>query len=164
MRRLLLVTLVALVLAPAALAAKFSFSVSTSSPVNAPTVTLNGDDQTTTFTIVSQVSYTGGNNSAGWKIQASSTTPTASGPRTLPPLAVTAGSYACVGTCQSNPSPTGITYPITLSTTAQTIDNASANTGRGTFNVTNTFQIAYPASATTGTYSATITLTGATGP
>ena len=64
----------------------------------------------------------------------------------------------------SNPTPTGISYPITLSATAQTIYNASANTGRGTFSVTSTFQLTYPASTTAGTYSATITLTGATGP
>ncbi len=159
----LLVPLLALVLAPASLAATFTFSVVTTSPVAAPTVTLTGDDQTKTFTVVTQVAYTGGNNTAGWKVSANATTLT-SGTHTLPAMQVTAGSSACQGTCTTNPTPTGITYPITLSTTAQKIYNANTNTGRGTFNITSTFQIAYPASAVTGTYSSTLTLTGATGP
>ncbi len=66
--------------------------------------------------------------------------------------------------CVSSPSPTGVTYPITLSSTAQTIYNAQADTGIGVYNVTSTFQITYPANTIAGTYIATITLTGATGP
>lgn len=163
MRRLFAPLLLALIVAPAGLAATFSFSVSTSSPVNAPAVTLSGDDQTKTFAITSQASYTGGHAVAGWKIQASSTTLTAGG-RTLPPMTVTAASSSCVSACVSSPSPTGVTYPITLSSTAQTIYNAQVDTGIGVYNVTGTFQIAYPANTIAGTYIATITLTGATGP
>src|SRR4051794_41853053 len=89
MRRLLVV-LLALAVVPAAAAATFTFTVQTASPVTAPGVTLNGDDQTTTFTIVTQVAYTGGQNTAGWNVQASSTTLTVSG-RTLPAMIVTGG-------------------------------------------------------------------------
>jgi len=156
------VVVVSLVL-PSAAAATFTFSVTTSSPVTAPTVTLSGDDQTKTFTIVTQVAYTGTGNTAGWKVTAAATIPTSS-THTLPNLQVTAGTFACVSSCTTNPSPSGITYPITLSTTAQKIYNASANTGRGTFSVTSTYQAAYPASAVVGTYSSTVTLTGSTGP
>jgi len=164
MMRRLLVPVLALVLAPAGLAASFSFSVVTASPVTVPTVTLSGDDQTKTFTVTTQVAYTGSGNTAGWKVQASSTTLTYATTHTLPAMQVTAGSYTCQSGCTSNPSPTGVTYPIALSATAATIYNAAANSGRGTFRVSNTFQVTYPASAVAGTYSATLTLTGATGP
>lgn len=161
MRRLLVVAL-ALVIVPSATAASFTFSVTTTSPVTAPGITLSGDDQTTTFSVVSRVAYTGGGNTAGWNIQAAATTPTA-GSYTLPELQVTAGSFACVSGCMTNPT-SSVTYPVTLSTTATRVYNAAANTGRGTFNITNTYQVTYPANALPGTYSSTVTLTGATGP
>ena len=161
MRRLL-AALLALTVVPSAAAATFTFTVQTASPVTAPGITLSGDDQTKTFTIVSQVAYTGPGNTAGWNIQASSTTLTSSG-RTLPALVVTAGTFACASSCTTNPT-SSVTYPLTMSGTAQRIYNAAANTGRGTFNVTNTFQVTYPANAIPGTYSCTVTLTGATGP
>ena len=53
---------------------------------------------------------------------------------------------------------------MTLSTTATKIYNAAANTGKGTVVLTPTYQVSYPANALPGTYSATVTLTGATGP
>lgn len=162
MRRLLAPVL-ALILAPASLAASFSDTVETASPVTVASVTLTGDDQTETFSIVTQVAYTGGNNNAGWKVQATATTPT-SGTHTLPALQVTAGSFTCVSSCTTNPTPTGITYPVTMSSTAATIYNANTSTGKGTFNVTNTFQVSYPANIVTGTYSSTVTITAATGP
>jgi hypothetical protein len=160
--RWLLAALLAVIVVPVAAGATFTYSVTTASPVTAPGITLSGDDQTKTFTIVSQVAYTGGNNTAGWNVQASSTTLT-SGSNTLPPLDVTAGTFACASSCTTNPT-SSVTYPVTLSGTAQRIYNAAANTGRGTFNVTNTFQVTYPANAIAGTYSCTVTLTGTTGP
>lgn len=164
MRRLLSVVLAALALAPAAYAATFNFSVTTTSPVTVAGVTLNGDDQTKTFTIVSSVQYTGGQNTAGWKVQASATTPTA-GTNTLPALQVTAGSFTCASSCTTNPdNPIGASYPITMTGTAATIYNASANKGQGTFNVTSTFQETFPANIFPGTYASTVTLVGSTGP
>jgi hypothetical protein len=160
--RLLLASVCALVFASGAAAATFSYSVATTSPVTVAGVTLSGVDQPTTFTIASTVQYTGGSNTAGWKVQASATTPT-SGSNTLPALAVTAGTFVCASSCTTNPT-NGVTYPITLTTTAQTIYNAAANTGRGTFTVTHTFQLNYLANAFPGTYSSTVTLTGTTGP
>jgi len=160
--RVLLVVLWSLVVVSGATAATFSYSVTTSSPVTAPGVTLNGVDQSKTFNIVSQVAYTGGNNNAGWKVQAAATIPTSSG-HTIPNLNVTAGTFACASSCTTNPT-NSITYPLTLSTTAQTIYNAAVNTGRGTFNVTNTFEMTYTANAFPGTYSSTVTLTGSNGP
>jgi hypothetical protein len=160
--RIAAVALAALVAIPSAAAATFSFSITTTSPVTAPGVTLTGDDQTKTFTVVTQVVYTGSGNTAGWNIQSSQTQPQ-SGTRLIPYFKVTAGSFSCVGTCTTNPT-NGVTYPVTLSGTAHKIYNAAANTGRGTINVTSTYQVSYPANAIAGTYSSTVTLAGATGP
>ncbi len=156
----LAVLVAALVVVPAA-SATFTFSVVTSSPVTAPGITLSGDDQSKTFTIVTRIAYTNINFS-GWNVSASATTPT-SGTHTLPPFDVTAGTYSCVTGCTSNPN-SAVTYPITLSTTAQEIYNAATFTGRGTFNITNTYEVTYPASAISGTYTSTVTLSGSTGP
>jgi len=160
--RVLLVLLAALVFVSNAASATFSYSVTTGSPVTVTGVTLNGVDQSKTFAILSSVAYTGGNSSAGWKVQASATVPTSSG-HTIPNLDVTAGAFSCASGCTTNPT-NSITYPLTLGTTAQTIYNAAANTGRGTFNVTNTFEMTYTANAFPGTYTSTVTLTGSTGP
>ena len=160
MRTTLLVSACALLCAGIARGANFTFSVVTASPVTLPAVTLNGDDQTQTFTVVSEIDNTG---TAGWKVQAAAAAP-ASGSYTLPALQVTAGSWSCVSGCPASPLPTGLSYPVTLSTAPQTVYNAGAGTGRGKFDVASTFLVSYPASTIAGTYSATITLSGSTGP
>jgi len=160
-RRLIPLVLLALVVVPSATAAQFSFNILTSSPLNTA-VTLNGDDQTTSFTIDTEVNSSNGNK-AGWKVQASATTPTF-GSYTLPALVVTGGSFTCLGGCSSNPAPTGVSYPITLGAATQTIYNAGAATGTGDFDIANTFQLTVPASTIKGTYSSTVTLSGSTGP
>lgn len=162
MRRLVVI-LLALALPSTAAAASFSFTVNTTSPVTAPGITLTGDDQTTTFTMSYTVAYTGGLNTAGWNVQAASTTLTA-GTNTLPAMKVTGvTSGACTGGACVNPT-NSITWPVTLSTTSTKIFNAAAGTGKGTVVLTATYQVSYPANALPGTYSATVTLTGATGP
>ena len=160
--RLTVVCLCALVFVSSAAAATFNYSVATTSPVTVAGVTLNGVDQPKTFAVASTVQYTGGGNTAGWKVQASATIPTAAG-KTLPALSVTAGTFTCVSNCNVNPT-NGITYPIAMTTTAQTVYNAAVNTGRGTWTVTSTFQLNYTANALPGTYSSTVTLAGSTGP
>jgi hypothetical protein len=162
--RPVLVALLALTFVGGAAAATFTFTVTTASPITVATVTLSGVDQTKSFTIANTVAYTGGNNSAGWNVQASATAPT-SGTNTLPALKVTAGSAVCQGTCATAPT-SSVTYPptITLSTTAVRVFNAAAATGQGTFTVSNTFLVTYPANIYPGTYASTVTLTGSTGP
>ena len=109
------------------------------------------------------VKYTGSGNIAGWNVQASSTTLTSSG-KTLPAMKVTSVTSAnCTGGGCVDPT-NSIAWPVTLSTTATTIFNAAANTGKGTVVLTPTYEVSYPANALPGTYSATVTLTGATGP
>jgi hypothetical protein len=162
MRRLLAVLLL-LATPSTAGAAAFNFTVNTASPVTAPGITLNGDDQTTTFTMSYTVAYTGNGNNAGWNVQAAST-PLTSGANTLPALQVTGVTSAnCSGGGCVNPT-NSITWPVTLSTTSTRIFNAASKTGQGTVVLTATYQVSYPANALPGTYSATVTLTGATGP
>jgi hypothetical protein len=158
----LLALALALVFTGGAAAATFTFTVTTTSPLTVATVTLNGLDQTKTFTIVDTVAYTGGSNNAGWKVQASATTPT-SGSNTLPAIKVTAGSAVCQSTCATSPT-NSIGYPLTLTGTAQTIFNAATSSGQGTFTVTSTFQLSYASNIYPGTYASTVTLTGSTGP
>ena len=150
----------ALLCAGTALGANFAFSVVTASPLTLPAVTLNGDDQSQTFTIVSQVESSG---SSGWKLQAAADAPT-SDSSTLPALQVTAASWSCVAGCPASPLPTGLSYPITLSTAPQTIYNAGVGTGRGKFEIAATFLVSYPAKTIAGTYTSTITLSGGEGP
>ena len=161
--RLLVVLALALVFVGGAAAATFTFTVQTASPLTVATVTLNGLDQTKTFTIADTVAYTGGNNTAGWKVQASATTPTSPGSVTLPAIKVTAGSSVCQSSCTTNPT-NAIIYPLTLSGSAQTIFDAAAATGQGTFTVTSTFQLSYAANLIPATFTSTVTLTGSTGP
>ena len=161
--RSLAAVLLALAVVPAAYGASFSFTVNTASPVTAPGVTLNGDDQTKSFTMQYTVAYTGGQNNAGWNVSASATTPT-SGLNTLPALAVTGVTNAsCTGGGCVNPT-NSITWPITLSASAQKIFNAAATTGQGTVVLTATFQMTYPANAMPGTYASVVTVNGTTGP
>ncbi len=161
MRRLLALVL-ALVVTPAAGAATLSIAI-TPTTVTAPGVTLNGVDQTSTFTIPATEAYTGGGNTAGWNVTAASATLTSSG-KTLPAMIVTG---VAAGTCSGGgcSQPTNaITWPITLSTTAVKIFNAAAGTGKGTVVLTGTYQVTYPANALPGTYTAVVTLATATGP
>jgi hypothetical protein len=128
-----------------------------------PGITLNGDDQTKTFTMAHTVTYTAPSNTAGWNIQVASTTLT-SGAKTLPALQVTGVTSAnCTGTGCINPT-NSVTWPVTLGTTGVKIFNAAANTGKGSVILTATYQLIYPANALPGTYTATVTVTAVSGP
>ncbi len=158
--RTLLVILVALAVPSTALAA---FSVTAPGTVTVPPITLNGDDQTKTFTMAHTVKNTGSGNTAGWNIQVASTTLT-SGAKTLPALQVTGVTSAnCTGGGCVNPA-NSITWPVTLGTTGVKIFNAAANTGKGSVILTATYQLIYPANALPGTYTATVTVTAVAGP
>jgi hypothetical protein len=162
--RWLLVLLAALAVVPAAsAAAKLSFSVDTPSPIVAPGVTLNGVDQTSTFTMQYTVAYTGGGTTQGWNVQASATAPS-SGANTLPALQVTSVSNApCSGGSCVDPV-NSVGAPITLSSAPTKIFNAAAGSGQGTIVLTATYRLTFPASALAAAYSSTVTVTAGTGP
>ena len=126
-------------------------------------VTLNGVDQTPTFTATITVS--GGSSATGWNITAWAPLPLVSG-NTLGALVVTAqptlGACSPSGNC-SLATPTGITWPVTLGTTAGAaakIYNAQVSSGNGTNTLTVIFGVKVPASALPGSYTTTLTIIG----
>jgi hypothetical protein len=160
MRRLL-VPFLALVIVPAATAG-FSATLSTTSPQTFTAVTLSGVDQTKTLPLSISVGNTGGTNGTGWNVTAAAAAPT-SAAGTLSPLQVTAVSAApCTGSCVQPINSIGV--PITLSSTAAKIYDASAGTGTGSVVLTATLQMTYDAKALPGTYTSTLTVTGGFGP
>lgn len=129
--------------------------------VTSSAVTLNGVDQTSTFTATVTVS---GATATGWNLKAWAPLPV-SGANTLGALVV--GSQPTLGACSGSgcnlPTPTGITWPVTLGTTSGTaskIYNASVSTGIGTNTVTITFTISVLAKAIAGSYTTTLTIIG----
>jgi hypothetical protein len=161
MRRLL-VPLLALVIVPAATAG-FSATLSTTSPQTFTSVTLSGVDQTKTLPLSISVANTGGTNGTGWSVTAAAAAPTSVAGGTLSPLQVTAVSAApCTGGCVQPINSIGV--PITLSSTAAKIYNASAGSGTGSVVLTATLQMTYDAKALPGTYTSTLTVTGGFGP
>ena len=128
-----------------------------------PGITLNGDDQTKTFTMAYTVANPAPSSTAGWNVQEASTTLTSSG-KTLPALQVTGVTNAnCTGGGCVNPT-NSITWPVTVGATAVKIFNAAANTGKGSVVLTATHSLLYPANALPGTYTATVTVTVVSGP
>ncbi|HET8629763.1 MAG TPA: WxL domain-containing protein, partial [Thermomicrobiales bacterium] len=114
--------------------------------------TLNGADQTKTYTLpLTATDPTG--TGAGWNLTVTSTAFTTGGttPHTLATTAssITGVTSACAqGTCTA---PTNaITYPLTVpagatAPTAVKLFNAAANTGMGQFTVTPTVSVSLPA-------------------
>jgi hypothetical protein len=133
---------------------------------------LGGNDQTVTGTLPLDVGD--GNLTAGWNISATSTTFTTGGgtPHTLSTGATTIQAAPTVS-CDSGTTCTlashTITYPYTLpagasAPAATKLFNAAASTGTGNETVTPTFTLSVPASAYSGTYTSTWTITLSSGP
>jgi hypothetical protein len=139
-------------------------------PVSTP-VTLNGTDQTTSYTFsVDANDPTGTGN--GWKVQVTSTTfSTGGGAHALSTGAssVTSASASCKqGTCTS-PTTSSLSYPVAVPAAATppaavTFFNAATNTGMGEFVVSPSVQVNIPANTYAGTYSSTLTLSIVSGP
>ncbi len=163
MRRRLVLLLGALVLGCAFVAvarAAFGIAVLPATTTSSP-VTLNGVDQVSTFTATITVS---GAVLTGWNITAWAPLPV-SGANTLGALVVptqpTDG--PCSGGACTQPTPIGITWPVTVGTTAggaTKIYNANTPTGKGTNTLTVTFNIPVPAGALAATYTTTLTIIG----
>ena len=146
------------------------FSLTTSS---APTssVTLDGTNQTGSYTMDLTVDNSGaGSTTAGWNLSITSTQFSTGGGRTLSTNAssLTAVTTACsVGPC-TDPA-NSISYPVALpagspAPAPDTFFSTPANTGTGTFSVSPTVEVTVPANAYAGTYTSTLTLALAAGP
>lgn len=146
------------------------------SSVSASDVTLNGNDQTTTYALGLTVTDARG-NSGGWNLTITSTTFTGTG-GTPPVLPTTASSIlagptvACIsggGHCTS-PIPDGtVTYPVgvpaaAIAPAAVKFFNAGGGSGLGKFTVTPTVTISIPANTTADTYTSTVSVAVVSGP
>jgi hypothetical protein len=128
------------------------------------TNTLDGTDQTVSYSPVLGVVDARGTG-AGWNVTVAASTFSDGSGHTLAAGTVTAAAQAChSGSTCSAATSSGITYPLTLSTTANKVFSAAANTGLGKVDVTPTLQVAIPGNAYAGTYTSTLTVATATGP
>lgn len=153
---------VALALPTGAVAAIGLTATPTSAVASA--VTLNGDDQSSTFT--ETLAITGVTQSLGYNVTAWAPLPSVSG-LTLGALRAGAPTLSCTqGGCTTGTN--GVTgYPITLGTSsgaAVKIFNATANSANKNQQAVVTFAIPVTADELPGTYTTTLTLTVANGP
>ena len=133
--------------------------------------TLNGTDQSPTYTLPMTVLDATGSGS-GWNVTITSTTFTTGGgsPHLLSTTASNATgvtSSCATGTC-TNPT-NSIGYPVGVpaagtAPTAVKLFNAAANTGMGNFTITPTISVAIPANTYAGTYTSTVTVAVVSGP
>jgi hypothetical protein len=169
----LAVAAVALVAATAALASTLTATatiggtagISLNLP-SAPSIsdTLDGSDQTVSYAPILGVVDARGTG-AGWNLTIAATTFSDSSGHTLAAGDVSAVSAACHAgaTCTAATS-SGITYPLSLTTTAAKVFNAALNTGLGKVDVTPTVQVLIPGNSYAATYTSTLTLATTTGP
>lgn len=128
------------------------------------TNTLDGTDQTATYApVLSLIDARG--TGAGWNLQISATVFTEVGGHTLDQGQVGSVAQACKAgsTCTVGTS-SGITYPLTIGTTAAKVFNAALNTGLGKIDLTPTINVSIPGNAYAGVYTSTVTLAATTGP
>lgn len=178
---IMVVTMALLALAPASALAATStvtgtisagaLSIATSA---APTfsATLDGTDQTKSYTVPTTVTDARGNN-AGWNLTVTSTQFTTGGstPSTLATNAstVTGVTNACAAGSTCTLPTSAISYPVGVPAAATPpaavkYFSAATSTGKGKFDNTPSVAVALPSSVDAGTYSSTLTLSAVSGP
>jgi WxL domain surface cell wall-binding len=147
-----------------------SLGLSHGTTASVPSITLDGTDQTASYTLPLSITDARGTGS-GWNATITSTTFSDGSGHSLTTSAssVASVSSACVsgGTC-TNPT-NAISYPLTVpaGTTAPAavkLFNAAANTGMGRFTVTPTINVSVPGNSFAGTYNSTVTVAVTSGP
>jgi hypothetical protein len=169
----LALAVLALVAATAALASNLTTTATVSGTagisLNLPTNpsitdTLDGTDQTVSYAPVLGIVDARGSG-AGWNLQISATTFSDGSGHTLAQGQVASAAQACkAGSTCTLATSSGITYPLTIGTTAAKVFNAALNTGLGKIDITPTINLEIPGNAYAGTYTSTVTLAAATGP
>jgi hypothetical protein len=182
MRSTLIICLLALVFAAAASAAPSDTTGVTVDVNSGPAVsvagssspsfglTLNGVDQTTSYTLPLVVTDATGSGN-GWNLTITSTT-FANGSQTFPSAAstITGVTSGCASgsTCTlptDSVADTNLAVPSGSSApSAVKFYNATSSTGRGTIDVNATVQVAVPANVLAGNYTSTLTVASVSGP
>jgi hypothetical protein len=135
-------------------------------------LTLNGDDQTTTYTLpVEVVDARGLASGGGWNLTLTSTQFNDGAGHTFPTSAstITAASSGCAATSTCLLPTNGIAYNLgvpagSVAPSAVKYFNAASPTGRGRVDVNATVSVAVPANVIAGTYSSTVTVSIVAGP
>lgn len=151
-----------------------SLSESGPTSVSATPVTLNGDDQTTTYALGLTVNDPRG-NAAGWNLTITSTTFTGTNPANQ--LSTTASSIngaptvSCISNGNHCTSPTNsVGYPVGVpagsptAPTAVKFFNAASGSGLGKFSITPTITVSIPANTIADTYASTVSVAVVSGP
>ena len=126
--------------------------------------TIDGSDQTASYSPVLGVVDARGSG-AGWNLTVAATAFSDGSGHTLAAGSVTGAAQAChSGSSCTAATSSGISYPLTLSSTAAKVFSAALDTGLGKIDVTPTIQVAIPGNAYAGTYTSTVTIAAATGP
>ena len=134
-------------------------------------LTLNGVDQTPTYTLPAQATDPRGTG-AGWNLTVTSTQFNDGSGHTFPTTAssITAASNACSAGSTCTTATNSVSYAsLTLpagptAPAAVKYFNATANTGMGKMDVSATVSVAVPANVFAGTYSSTVTVSIVSGP
>jgi hypothetical protein len=133
-------------------------------------VTLDGQDQTATFTIPTTLNDKRGTGD-GWNMTITSTRFTKAGGKMLADdaSAITTVSSACAAGATCTDPTNAVGYPLTVpadetSPDAVKVFNAASDTGMGKFTVTPSVSVSVPANSYAGTYTSTLTLAATSGP
>ena len=135
-------------------------------------LTLNGDDQTTSYSLpVEVVDARGLASGGGWNLTLTSTQFSDGAGHTFPTTAstVTTAAAACAATSTCLAPTNGVAPNIgvpsgSAAPPAVKFFNAASPTGRGRVDVTATVSVAVPANVIAGTYSSTVTVSIVAGP
>jgi hypothetical protein len=140
-----------------------------SSATPSVSVTLNGTDQSPSYTVPFVITDPRGTG-AGWNVTMTSTTFT-SGSDTLATdaSAVTGATSGCTSGIACTNATNSVPFPVTVPAAATApaavkIFNAALNTGMGSVTVTPTVQVSIPPNTAAGTYTSTLTLAVVSGP
>jgi hypothetical protein len=134
-------------------------------------LTLNGSDQTATYTLPVQATDPRGSGT-GWNLTVTSTQFKDASSHTFPTTAstITAATSACSTGSTCTNATNAITYTSfalpagAVAPAAVKFFNAAANTGLGKMDVNATVSVAVPANTFAGTYSSTVTVSIVSGP
>ena len=126
--------------------------------------TIDGSDQTASYApLLGLVDARG--TGAGWNLTIAATDFTDGSGHTLAPGSVSAVSQAChSGSSCTTATSSGLSYPLSIGTTAAMFFHSALNSGLGKIDITPTVSVAIPGNAYAGTYSSTVTFAATAGP